>query len=465
MAEYPGYWNENMETLSGEEYYSLQEKALLGELKYVWAHSSFYREKFGKAGVEAGHIKGLDDLRKLPFTEKTELRDSQMAAPPLGRHAAVPMEDVARIYSTSGTTGRPTYIGLTHHDIEVWREGAGRALWTGGFRPHTIVPLVVAPYLIADSYTDAIEGIGATSVPMGVGATDRLIGAFQNIGANALLATSSFPLHFAASLRRRGIEPKSLGIELILAGGEPGASIPAVRREVEETFGCTFLEMMGNGDMAGEIWSECKYKRGMHFCGQGIVYPEIIDSETGEPLDIEEGTRGELVYTSIDRECIPLVRFRTRDHVVVTQTSCECGRTGYGIRCIGRTDDMLIVQGVNVYPSAVRDVVSSLVPKTTGAIEIQLRDPPPEGWKPPIAIKVEHAGGAGDLTQLKEEIEGLLREKLIFRAHVELVPPESLPKVEYKARLVRRLYLAEKTRASPLCGIFDWPGHSSKFLP
>lgn len=444
MPEYREYWNEKMETLSEDDYRSVQEEVLLKELKYVWDNSLFYQKKFSQAEVELEDIKGLDDLNKLPLTEKSELRESQLTAPPLGEHAAVPMEQVVRVYSTSGTTGRPTFIGLTRHDIKVWREITSRALWTGGFRPNSIIPLVVAPYLIAGSYADAIENIGATFIPIGVGATDRLIGAFQNIGANAFLATSSFPLHFAESLRRHNVEPESLGIKLILAGGEPGASIPSVRQKVEETFGCTFLEMMGNGDMAGEIWSECKYKRGMHFIGQGIVHPEIINPDSGEVLEIREGTQGELVYTSIDRECIPLIRFRTRDHVVVTQTSCECGRTGFGIRCIGRTDDMLIVQGVNVYPSAIRNIVSSLAPRTTGAIEVQLKEPPPDGWSPPIKIKVEHGKEPGDLATLKNEIEALLREKLIFRSDVELVPPDTLPKYEYKAKLVRKLYEEEK---------------------
>ena len=134
------------------------------------------------------------------------------------------------------------------------------------------------------------------------------------------------------------------------------------------------------------------------------------------------------------------MRFRTRDHVEVTQTSCECGRTGFGIRVFGRTDDMIIVQGVNVYPAAVRDTVASLSPRTTGAIEIQLYQPPPEGWNPPIHVKTEYGQNAGDLAQLKQEIEDLIREKLIFRANVELVPPDSLPKFEYKAKLVRKHY-------------------------
>ena len=147
-----------------------------------------------------------------------------------------------------------------------------------------------------------------------------------------------------------------------------------------------------------------------------------------------------MVYTSIDRECIPLIRFKTRDHVKVTQTSCECGRTGFGIRVFGRTDDMIIVQGVNVYPAAVRDVIASFAPKTTGAIEIQIHKSPPEGWNPPIHIKVEYSHGVRDLEDLKSQIEAVIREKLIFRANLELVPPDALPKFEYKAKLVRKLY-------------------------
>jgi phenylacetate-CoA ligase len=433
------YWNMRMETLTPEEYRSIHTEKLLKQLAYVSKNSLFYQKKFRESGVDVMEIKSLEDLGKLPLTEKAELRDSQLASPPLGLHMACAMQKVKRIYSTSGTTGRPTFIGLTKRDLSVWREATSRAFWTGGFRRDSIVPLVVAPYLIAASYMDAIENIG-TCVPIGVGATDRLIAAFQFIGANALLSTSSFPLHFADSLRKRGIDPRSFGLKLILAGGEPGAAIPSVREKVEETFGCTFLEMMGNGDMCGEIFSECEYKSGMHFVAQGIVHPEIINPETGESLDIKEGTKGELVYTSLDRECIPLVRFRTRDHVEVTQTHCECGRTGFGIRVFGRTDDMIIVQGVNVYPGAVRDVIASFAPRTTGAMEIQLYDPPPKGWEPPIQVKAEYGSGSPDLTKLKREIESVIREKLIFRANVELVPPDSLPKYEYKAKLVRKVY-------------------------
>lgn len=439
MNDYPEYWNEKSETLPCGAFLEIQQRALSSQLDYVWENSAFYQKKFGSAGIKRKDIKRLEDLEKLPFTEKSELRQSQLENPPFGTHVGCDKGLIKRVYSTSGTTGRPTFIGLTGNDLEVWKESACRAFWTGGFRPNSIVPLVVAPFFIAASYSDALEAIG-TVVPIGVGATDRLIAAFQYIGCNALLSTSSFPLHFAASLQQRGIEPKSLGIKVILAGGEPGASIPSVRQSVEETFGCSFLEMMGNGDVCGEMWSECRFKRGMHFISQGIVHPEIIDPNTGRAQKIAEGTRGELVYTSLNRECIPLIRFRSRDHVEVTQTSCECGRTGFGIRVLGRTDEMFIVQGVNVYPAAVREVVASFAPRTTGAIEIQIPEPPPSGWKPPIHIKVEYGETVKDFGKLTEEIEKKIREKLIFRSKIELVPPDFLPKFEYKAKLVKRLY-------------------------
>ena len=443
MNVYRSHWNEGVETLSPERYQEVQENAFLKEMEYLWKNSTFYQEKYQQEGIDPGDIKTLKDIEKLPFTTKYELRDSLKQCPPLGKHAAVDINQVRRVYSTSGTTGNPTYIGLTSYDRDIWKEVAMRAMWTCGMRPHNIVPLPIGTFFIADSYREGIEGLGSTLVPVGIGATDRLIGAIKNLGADYILATASFPLFLIRHCEKIGVDPRDLGIKGFMVGGEPGGGIPHIRKKIEDAFGAVVRECMGNGDMLGLMWAECEHKNGMHFIAQGAVHPEIIDPETGQSLAIEDGLQGELVYTSIDRQCQPLIRFRTRDHVLVTQTSCECGRSGYSIKCIGRTDDMLIVSGVNVYPSAVRDVIGTLLPRVTGEILVQLTEAPPS-VSPPLRIKAEHGEQPGDIDKLKADIESLLREKLIFKADVHLVPPGSLPKFEYKAQLVEKLYEKEQ---------------------
>ena len=439
MAVERTFWNDRMETLAPEAFRQVQEAALARELDYLWAHSDFYRDKWSNVGLERGDVAGLDDLAKLPFTEKSELRDSLAQHPPLGNHRACALDDVIRVYSTSGTTGNPTYIGLTTHDRDVWREMACRAMWTGGMRPEHVVPLPIGTFFIAASYGEAIEHLGAMLVPVGVGATDRFLGAVRNLSADFVLSTASFPLYLVDYCEGKGIDSRALGIKGFFVGGEPGGGIPQVRRRIEDAFGCTVRECMGNGDMLGLMWAECDEGPGMHFIAQGACHPEIIDPETGESLEIRTGLTGELVYTSLDRECQALVRFRTRDHVLVVRTECGCGRTGFALSCIGRTDDMLIVSGVNVYPAAVRDVIGAFQPRITGELVIELHEKPPT-VKPPMKIRVEHGPDPGDLAGLKKQIEGLLREKLIFPSDVMLVPPGSLPKFEYKAKLTEKHY-------------------------
>jgi len=435
----PACWNAAAETLDAAALRRLHEERLRAQLDYVAARSPFYRRKFAEARVDPAEVRRLEDLARLPFTEKHELRESQLALPPYGDHLACAPTEVKRVYSTSGTTGRPTYIGLTANDVATWREAATRAFWCAGLRATHRVPVVVSPFVVAASYADAFEAVG-TCIPVGVNMTDRLIDAFRFAGANALLCTSSYPLHFAQALAARDIDPRTLGLRLIFAGGEPGASNPQIRAQIEDRFGCRLMEVSGNGDYCAMAWAECEHRRGMHFAAQGIIHPEIIDPDSGEARAIEPGVRGELVCTSLQRDAMPLIRFRTRDHVEVTHTDCACGRTGFGIRIVGRTDDMLIVRGVNVYPSAVRDVVASFAPDTNGVLEIQLHRAPPEGWEPPLHIKIESAAPAAQGAGLAQAIEARLREKLVFRARIELVPEGSLPRYEYKAQLVRHVY-------------------------
>jgi len=442
MSKEKKYWNEEMATIAADELHDLHNKKFLPFIDYVFSKSELYREKFKEVGVARRDIKSIDDLSSLPFTDKQELRDSQLQKVPLGKHIACDPHDVVRYYSSSGTTGMPTYIGLTRNDINVWNELGCRFVWSCGLRPEDTVAMAVGAggYFAGASFQGALEHFGVTVVPIGPGATERILAAFQHLGANSMLGTPSYALYFLEWVKKKGIDPKSLGCKKIIVGGEPGASDPHIRKKVQEGFGCTLMDGMGLGEVCADIWSECFKQDGMHFLGQGLIHVEIIDHETLKPIeDIKTGTTGELVYTSLFRECMPLIRYRTRDHVIINMDPCECGRSGMRIRCVGRTDDMLIVLGVNVYPTAVRDVVGTFQPKVNGILEILLDQPGPS-VEPPLRIKVEHAAGAGDLKALKKEIEDAIRQKLVFRADVELVSEGSLPRYEYKGALVRNVY-------------------------
>ncbi len=436
------YFNPRMETISPGEIEEIQTAKLSRQLSHVYENSPFYRRKFDLAGVNPAGIRTLDDLVHAPFTVKDELRESQLAAPPLGEHACVPMEKVIRIHSSSGTTGRPSYVGITRRDRDIWIEVVARCYYSEGVRPDSRVAMGfgIGFFVGGLPLHDAIEEIGATFIPVGTGASDRLISSIQNIKADILTCTPSYAVYLADYARTRvGIEPKSLGVKRILCGAEPGGGIPGVRQKIQEDWGAEVTESLGNADILPVYAAECQEKNGNHFLGGEFIYLEIIDPDSGERLPMEDGVMGELVATHLERDCVPLVRFRTRDRVVVWTEPCPCGRKTFRLRCAGRTDDMLILLGVNVWPSAIKDVVSGFEPRTTGEVQILLDQPGPK-VEPPLKIKVEHGPGVIDLPALKSQIEETLREKLIFHPDVELVPPRTLPRFEMKAQLIKKLW-------------------------
>lgn len=417
----------------------LQEAKLRRQMAYVYEHSPFYQQKFKEHGIALEDIKTLEDLEKLPFTYKDELRKSQLEHPPLGAHAAVPMERVIRIHSSSGTTGRPTYVGITRRDWDVWTEILARVLYTHGIRSHHRVVFAMGlSFFVGSSMKDGIERLGATFIPIGTGASSRVIQSIIDLKGDVLFCTPSYATYLAEHCREHfNMEPRELGIKIMSVGGEPGGGLPEVRKKIENDWGCQVLEAMGNADMAPVLFSECPEGQGMHFVAPDFVICELIDPETGKVIPMEDGAEGELVYTAIDRECCPLVRFRTRDLVKVWTEPCSCGRKSFRLRCIGRSDDMLIVRGVNVFPSAVRDVITSFSPQTTGALRILTKKKPPL-VDSPLRIQVEYQGDLDQtaLVTLKKKIEETLRAKLIFTADVQLVPKGTLPRVEMKAKLV-----------------------------
>jgi phenylacetate-CoA ligase len=345
----------------------------------------------------------------------------------------VERSEIVRIYSTSGTTGTPSYIPLTAGDLDNWVTGSARSYAASGVSAgQRIVSTYNAGPFVAGAALDAFERIGLSHIPVGTGNTDGLVRAIELLEPEAVVLTPSYAAYLAERFDLSGSS-----VQRVLVAGEPGGGEPAFRAKLEEGWGAKVTEAMGIGDIGVSLWGECEEQDGMHLGAHGFVHPELIGPETGEALEMADGASGELVLTHLQHRAAPLLRFRTRDHVEVRTTPCPCGRTGPRIRCIGRTDDMLIVRGVNVFPSAIREVVSAFAPDVSGHILVK---PRAAGVKqePPLPVSVELAQDAGADDGLAQAIRERLREVLVVQTQVELVPWGSLRRSEYKSTLVER---------------------------
>ena len=402
------------------------------QLAYLVERSAFYREKLRSAGISSGdEVGGLDRITELPFTEKLELKATATTDNPIGTHLCAAPSEIVRIYSTSGTTGTPSYIPLTAGDLDNWVTGSARSYAASGVAAgQRIVSTYGAGPFAAGAALDAFERIGLTHIPVGTGNTERLVRAIEQLRPQAAALTPSYAAHVAERFDVRGSS-----VERLLVAGEPGGGEPAFRAQLEEGWGARVTEAMGIGDIGISLWGECEQQDGMHLGAGGFVHAELIDPVTGEALAMDDGARGELVLTHLRHRAAPLLRFRTRDHVEVRASACPCGRTGPRIRCVGRTDDMLIVRGVNVFPSAVREVVGAFAPDVSGHILVR---PRAEGVKqePPLPVSVELARGTAPDPALAESIRERLRGVLTVQTSVDLVPWGSLGRSEYKSRLV-----------------------------
>ena len=417
-----------------EEQLALDDASYREQVAYLFEHSPFYREKLGASGVtSAGGAGGLAELGRLPLTEKDELRAARTPERTIGAHLCVEPSELVRIYSTSGTTGTPSYIPLTASDLDNWVTGSARSYAASGIAAgDTVLTTYNAGPFVAGAALDAFQRIGVCHIPVGTGSSDRLLLAIEQLQPTAVVLTPSY----AAYLLELG-DLRDSSVRRVLVAGEPGGGEPMFRAKLEAGWGATVTEAMGIGDIGPSLFGECGEQDGMHLGARGFVHVELIDPETAEPLPLEDGASGELVLTHLRHRAAPLLRFRTRDHVVVGTSPCACGRTGPRIRCVGRTDDMLIVRGVNVFPSAVREVVSSFAPAVSGNILIRPRS---AGVKqePPVPVAVELAHEAGADGALEDAIRERLRGVLVVQMDVELVPWGTLRRSEYKSRLIER---------------------------
>jgi phenylacetate-CoA ligase len=428
-----------VETRSWDEQCALDDVSYRDQVIYLLERSLFYREKLAAAGIDsAGDAGSLDAIAELPLTEKRELKETTTPENPIGAHLCATRDEIVRIYSTSGTTGTPSYIPLTAGDLENWVTGSARSYAASGIvSGQRVVSTYNAGPFVAGAALAAFDLIGLCHIPVGTGNTERLMLAIERLEPEAAVLTPSYAAHLVEWAAERDFDLRGTSVARVLVAGEPGGGEPALRATLEDGWGARVTEAMGIGDIGISLWGECEEQDGMHLGARGFVYPELIDPDTGASRALEDGATGELVLTHLRHRAAPLLRFRTRDHVEVKTSPCSCGRTGPRVRCVGRTDDMLIVRGVNVFPTAIRDVVGGFAPRVSGHVLVR---PRAAGVKqdPPLPVTVELARDVAAEEGLENAIRDTLRAVLVVATQIELVPYGTLQRNEYKSHLVAR---------------------------
>jgi phenylacetate-CoA ligase len=446
MKEKP-YWNQEVETRSVEAQKALDIQALRQQLEYVYQHSSLYRNLFAGSGVTPQNFTCLDDLKNFPFTTKEDLRRTQEKEGGLGGHRCAPMENIIRVQGTSGTTGRPLFIGLTRNDVDLWNELFARHAWTGGLRPCDVIvnPANFTLFVGGLSECSGAESMGMTVIPapfVSTG-TEKFMEIIKNFMPTVLFSTPSATVFLEDAIREiLQVEPYELGFKKGFLAGE--ALSDDERERIEKTWGIVARNFYGLADVAADIAAECGRSKGLHFCGQDALVAELIDPDTLTVIPMETGAEGEIVFTTIGREATPVIRYRVRDIVRIYTDPCACGRTGFRFHIIGRSDDMIKVKGVNVFPSAVKGVIQSFVPDTTGEFRIVLPHKGPSfGENLTIKVEVREGLQPEELKRLGENMIRVIREKLVFTPRIEWIPAESLERSQYKVEYFERAYQKE----------------------
>ena len=428
-----------VETRPWAEQLALDDASYRAQLAYLFDRSAFYREKLSAAGFSSERAAGgLADIAQLPLTDKHELSATCAPDNAIGAHLCAAPSEIVRIYSTSGTTGTPSYVPLTAGDLDNWVTASARSYAASGVSAgQRIVSTYNAGPFVAGAALAAFDRIGLCHIPVGTGNTERLMLAVERLGPQAVVLTPSYAAYLVEWAAERDVDLRGSSVERVLVAGEPGGGEPAFRARLEEGWGARVTEAMGVGDIGVSLWGECEEQAGMHLGARGFVHAELIDPDTGAALEMADGASGELVLTHLRHRAAPLLRFRTRDYVEVRTTPCRCGRTAPRLRCAGRTDDMLIVRGVNVFPSAVREVVSGFAPEVSGHIVVKPRAPGVK-QEPPLPVCAELGPGRAANPALADAIRERLREVLVVQTRVDLVPWGSLGRSEYKSKLVER---------------------------
>ena len=421
------YYQPEIETAPRDKIVALQNERLAATVRRVYENVPFYRSKMEQAGVTPDDIKTIDDLHKLPFSYKQDLRDTY----PYGLFA-VPLKDVVRLHASSGTTGKQIVVGYTRHDLDVWDDCVARALTAAGCTDEDVVHVSYGYGLFTGGLgaDGGARRLGATTVPVSSGNTQRQVTILKDFGSTILCCTPSYALHIAEVLYASGYTKDDIKLKAGVFGAEPWTN--EMRRKIEEMLGLTAYDIYGLTEIIGPgVAFECKEQTGMHVNEDHFIV-EVIDPDTGEVLP--EGTQGELVFTCITKEAFPILRYRTRDIGVITRGKCSCGRTLVKMtKPRGRTDDMLIIRGVNVFPSQIETVLLEkgytanyqiVVDRANNfdSIEVQVE----------ISNEIFSDTVRG-LAERAKELAAALKTLLGVSAKVTLLEPNSIPRSEGKA--------------------------------
>jgi len=439
-----------MDLLEKTNYDELVEKTNWPHIKNM-IHSAqedqgFYSEKFSKAQIDIGSIRTLEAFAALPFTTKTELLNAQTQIPPFGNFlGCMDMRKIVRVHRTSGTTGRALFIPMSAGDIENTRIAGRRAFACAGLAIDDCVVHCLNYCMWAGGVTDhiSLEATGAAVIPFGVGHTHQLIESILALRANAISCTPSYLLRLLDVLKDDfSMEPRQLGLKKAFFGGEGGLQNPQVRAHIEGTWGLKAIDAnYGMADVLSVFGAECDERKGLHFHGQGIVHMELINPDSGLPLSIQAGAIGELVLTNLVRECQPLIRYRTGDVVAILGLDeCGCGRKSPRFAVIGRSDQMIVVRGVNVFPGGIKNALLEDPESFTGEFRIELDTPPPHNA---VRLLVEVREGMGTEGKL-QALKSIFKKKLNFSPEINWVQSGSLPKTEGKTNYVIRNYKSSR---------------------
>jgi len=425
------YWNEHIECMPAGQMRELQSRRLQDTVFRVYQNVPFYKKKMQQMGVAPEDIRSIDDIKFLPFTTKDDLRENY----PYGLFAA-PMSEIIRIHASSGTTGKPTVVGYTRNDITNWSEVAARALTSAGANSHSVVQVAYGYGLFTGGLGMhyGVEKLGGSVIPISGGNTKRQIMIMKDFGTTVLCCTPSYALYLAEVMAEMGVDPRELQLKSAILGAEPWSE--EMRKDIESKLGIMAIDIYGLSEITGPgVSCECDRQVGMHI-NEDMFYPEIINPQTLQPMG--EGEHGELVFTTILKEGIPLIRYRTRDITRLDRKVCECGRTSVRMhKVMGRSDDMLIIRGVNVFPTQIESVLDRFTELSLNYVIYVTREKSVDM----LEVKVElsenlYSDEVKEIERLQRRIEAEIHTVLNINVKVTLVGPKAIERSEGKAKRV-----------------------------